>query len=184
MESIQVIVTESLLGMITSITGLQPPKGTPPDFVQAAIDRAVSRIEGGLVPVAVDRAVALMESRVRALTLPPDCLAVPRWACERLLDPEPSPNRVNAQTVVSELLRGVVPTDPADYDAPRQVRLLLAEVARLRQTASSCASDDIPDFQGSGNKARRRAEGLGIQVARPGLFRHPAPIESEGGHCD
>lgn len=42
---IRTIVTEALIGMIATVTGLVPPSDTaPPPFIQAAIDRAVDRI--------------------------------------------------------------------------------------------------------------------------------------------
>ena len=42
---IRAIVTEALIGMIATVTGLVPPANTaPPPFIQAAIDRAVDRI--------------------------------------------------------------------------------------------------------------------------------------------
>jgi len=185
MDKVQAVATDALRGMLAAITGMTPPEGPPPQFIQAAIDRAAERIRGEVVPVAVDRAVRLIETRLETIALPHGCLPVPRWACERLLIAEPHPSRINAETAVSELLRGVVPTAPADHDAPRQARLLRAEVARLRQQSS--AGDEIPDFTpGSGNKARRRAEALGITIVRPGLFRQAAPegIDSEGGSCD
>lgn len=204
MDKLQSIVTDSLLGMLTAVTGLVPPEGPPPQFIQAAIDRAAERIRAEVVPVAVESAAAIIETKLNTFAMPLDCLPMPRWVCERLLESEPSPWRANAETVVSELLRGVVPTEPADHDAPRQVRLLLAEVARLRQLARACDSDDIPpepianvflsngadsfddipDFGGSGNKARRRAESLGIWIEPSGPFRLPEGIDSEGGSCD
>lgn len=43
------------------------------------------------------------------------------------------------------------------------------------------SADEIPDFiAGNGNKARRRALAMGITRWVP----VPAPVDSEGGHCD
>ncbi|ORL69711.1 hypothetical protein B7H19_09475 [Pseudomonas putida] len=39
------IVTEALVGMVFGVTGMKPPTGEPlPGFIQAPIDRAVTRI--------------------------------------------------------------------------------------------------------------------------------------------
>ncbi|MDD2063009.1 hypothetical protein [Pseudomonas sp. 25571] len=41
------IVTEALVGMVSGVTGMKPPPGEPlPGFIQAPIDRAVTRISG------------------------------------------------------------------------------------------------------------------------------------------
>lgn len=41
------IVTEALVGMVSGVTGMKPPTGEPlPGFIQAPIDRAVTRISG------------------------------------------------------------------------------------------------------------------------------------------
>lgn len=45
MSDVKKIVTESLIGMISGVTGLVPPDdGSIPDFIQAPIDRAAYRI--------------------------------------------------------------------------------------------------------------------------------------------
>lgn len=50
-ETLRTIVTESLIGMIASVTRLVPPANEPPpDFIQAPIDRAVDRIRAVLAP--------------------------------------------------------------------------------------------------------------------------------------
>ncbi|MCY1389108.1 hypothetical protein D9M71_38980 [compost metagenome] len=42
---VRTIVTDALLGMISAVTSMSPPPGAPlPDFIQAPIDRAVTRI--------------------------------------------------------------------------------------------------------------------------------------------
>lgn len=62
--ALRTVVTESLMGMITAITGRAPPEGPLPDFIQAPIDRAIERIgrllEGG-EPGAGDAVKALRE---------------------------------------------------------------------------------------------------------------------------
>ena len=41
------IVTEALVGMVSGVTGMKPPPGEAlPGFIQAPIDRAVTRISG------------------------------------------------------------------------------------------------------------------------------------------
>lgn len=41
------IVTEALVGMVSGVTGMKPPADEPlPGFIQAPIDRAVTRISG------------------------------------------------------------------------------------------------------------------------------------------
>lgn len=41
------IVTEALVGMVSGVTGMKPPPGEPlPGFIQAPIDRAVTRMSG------------------------------------------------------------------------------------------------------------------------------------------
>jgi len=50
-ETLRTIVTESLIGMIASVTRLVPPANEPPpDFIQAPIDRAVDRIKAVVAP--------------------------------------------------------------------------------------------------------------------------------------
>jgi hypothetical protein len=50
-ETLRTIVTESLIGMIASVTRLVPPANEPPpDFIQAPIDRAVDRIRAAVAP--------------------------------------------------------------------------------------------------------------------------------------
>ncbi|AAO57509.1 hypothetical protein [Pseudomonas syringae group genomosp. 3] len=49
---LQRIVTEALMGMIAAVTSTSPPANEPPPpFIQAGIDRAVSRISAHLVPL-------------------------------------------------------------------------------------------------------------------------------------
>lgn len=49
---LQRIVTEALMGMIAAVTSTSPPANEPPPpFIQAGIDRAVSRITAHLVPL-------------------------------------------------------------------------------------------------------------------------------------
>lgn len=49
---LQRIVTEALMGMIAAVTSTSPPANeAPPPFIQAGIDRAVSRISAHLVPL-------------------------------------------------------------------------------------------------------------------------------------
>lgn len=48
----QQIVTEALIGMIAAVTSTSPPANEPPPpFIQAGIDRAVSRISAHLAPL-------------------------------------------------------------------------------------------------------------------------------------
>jgi len=45
-ENIRTVVTESLIGMISTVTGLVPPVNEPPPpLIQAPIDRAIDRIK-------------------------------------------------------------------------------------------------------------------------------------------
>ncbi|RMT26870.1 hypothetical protein ALP50_03460 [Pseudomonas syringae pv. spinaceae] len=49
---LQRIVTEALMGMIAAVTSTSPPANEPPPpFIQAGIDRAVSRISAHLAPL-------------------------------------------------------------------------------------------------------------------------------------
>ncbi len=49
---LQLIVTEALIGMIAAVTSTSPPTNEPPPpFIQAGIDRAVSRISAHLAPL-------------------------------------------------------------------------------------------------------------------------------------
>ncbi|KPB83866.1 hypothetical protein BTW15_01530 [Pseudomonas syringae pv. tomato] len=49
---LQRIVTEALMGMIAAVTSMSPPANEPPPpFIQAGIDRAVSRISAHLAPL-------------------------------------------------------------------------------------------------------------------------------------
>lgn len=49
---LQRIVTEALMGMIAAVTSTSPPANEPPPaFIQAGIDRAVSRISAHLTPL-------------------------------------------------------------------------------------------------------------------------------------
>jgi len=64
-ETLRTIVTESLIGMIASVTRLVPPANEPPpDFIQAPIDRAVDRIRAVIAP-----GVTLAPSRANRLYL-------------------------------------------------------------------------------------------------------------------
>ncbi|MCQ2989015.1 hypothetical protein NLO72_07155 [Pseudomonas tremae] len=50
--NLQLIVTEALIGMIAAVTSTSPPANEPPPaFIQAGIDRAVSRISAHLAPL-------------------------------------------------------------------------------------------------------------------------------------
>ncbi|KOG01386.1 Uncharacterized protein ALO91_01418 [Pseudomonas syringae pv. aceris] len=50
--NLQLIVTEALIGMIAAVTSTSPPANEPPPaFIQARIDRAVSRISAYLAPL-------------------------------------------------------------------------------------------------------------------------------------
>lgn len=54
------IVTEALVGMVSGVTGMKPPADEPlPGFIQAPIDRAVTRISGLLAQPAQGEPVAL-----------------------------------------------------------------------------------------------------------------------------
>lgn len=60
MSDVKKIVTESLIGMISGVTGLVPPDdGSIPDFIQAPIDRAAYRIS--LLITAKDARIAELE---------------------------------------------------------------------------------------------------------------------------
>ncbi|WP_162888977.1 hypothetical protein [Pseudomonas syringae] len=49
---LQRIVTEALMGMIAAVTSTSPPANEPPPpFIQAGIDRAVSRISAHIAPL-------------------------------------------------------------------------------------------------------------------------------------
>ncbi|WP_281686714.1 hypothetical protein [Pseudomonas citronellolis] len=55
-QDVRKIVTESLLGMISSVASASPPPGAPlPDFIQAPIDRAATRIGQHIARVLAER---------------------------------------------------------------------------------------------------------------------------------
>lgn len=76
--------------------------------------------------------------RLTALQLPPGHLPMPRRMLELLIGDPQDPYRANAESVASEMLSGALP-DPTsherEFNAVRNVRLLLSEVERLRKDA-------------------------------------------------
>ncbi|SFW65965.1 hypothetical protein [Pseudomonas sp. NFACC10-1] len=64
---LQRIVTEALMGMIAAVTSTSPPASEPPPpFIQAGIDRAVSRISAHLAPLQAE--TERLKDNVREVT--------------------------------------------------------------------------------------------------------------------
>ncbi|RMV75481.1 hypothetical protein [Pseudomonas amygdali] len=65
---LQRIVTEALMGMIAAVTSTSPPANEPPPpFIQAGIDRAVSRIIAHLAPLQAEITRLKSEDEIRQM---------------------------------------------------------------------------------------------------------------------
>ncbi|MBI6849094.1 hypothetical protein YA0010_18735 [Pseudomonas syringae] len=65
---LQRIVTEALMGMIAAVTSTSPPANEPPPpFIQAGIDRAVSRISAHLAPLQAEIERFKSEDEIRQM---------------------------------------------------------------------------------------------------------------------
>lgn len=54
-DDLQKLVTEALISMVSTVTGMSPPANEPPPpFIQAGIDRAVSRLSAHIDPLKVE----------------------------------------------------------------------------------------------------------------------------------